>query len=219
MTVRALRDGDDAAVRSIFRSTLMLGRPVGFSLPDVDRYEALCLDWYLGAGRADAAVLEDGDAVVGYALVCTHPAAYRTWIRRAAVRFAAATAVGFARGRYPGPAGRFYALRVRDGWALRHAPVPPDIAQAHVNLRPSHRAGRAGRMLADHIDARVRATGGRAWFGEINAYTGQRAAAIERLGGRVVHRAPNHTMSALLGRPVERLTVVRDLHESWSDVA
>jgi hypothetical protein len=41
--------------------------------------------------------------------------------------------------------------------------------------------------------------------------TGQRYLAIERLIGPVVHRTPSRTYSWLLGRPVERLTVVRTI--------
>jgi hypothetical protein len=82
---------------------------------------------------------------------------------------------------------------------------------AHLNLRPGLRAGWAGRWLADHVDAVCRRAGAPAWYGEINAPAGRRAAALERLGGEVVDRAPNRTLSALIGAEVERLTVLRRL--------
>jgi GNAT superfamily N-acetyltransferase len=220
MRVRPLVTGDDAEIRRIFRSTLALGDSLPFAIPDLDAYESLCLDWYLGPGRAGAAVAEDdAGAVVGYALVCTNPARYGAWTRRQAVRFAATLAAGFARRRYRGAAARFYLLRVRDAWALRGSVTPrtggpsraSTSAHAHINIVPSHRGTHVGRMLADHVDRRVRAAGLQGWHGEINALAGQRAAALERLGGKVVRRSPNHTMTAMLGRPVERLTVVRIL--------
>jgi hypothetical protein len=48
------------------------------------------------------------------------------------------------------------------------------------------------------------------WYGEINAVEGRRAKALELLGS-IVHKAPNHTLSWLVGQPVERLTLVRSL--------
>lgn len=213
MKVRPLLPGDDETVGGIFRATLFLGGELEQPPPDIDRFERFCLGWYLGPGRPDAAVVEGIDgAVVGYALVCTDPAGHRRWTRGAALRFAAGTAGRLALGCYPADAARFYRLRFRDGWELwRHAPALGGLGHAHINLLPAARAADAGRLLGAHVDARVAAVGMPAWFGEINALEGTRARAIERLGGTVVHRAPNHTLTALLGRRVERLTVVRRL--------
>lgn len=214
MNARGLKDAaDDDRIRAIFRATLAMGAGVAFVIPDLDRYEALCLDWYLGPGRDDAAVLEAADGRVGgYALVCTSPDAHRRWTRRHAARFAVMVVAGFARGRYRGEAARFYRFRMHDGWSLRTRPAAvTGLGHAHVNLVPALRAGRAGRVLAAHIDDRVSHAGLPGWFGEINAVSGHRAAALERLGGTVVHRAPNRTMSELTGLRVDRLTVVRSL--------
>ncbi len=106
-------------------------------------------------------------------------------------------------------ASRFLRLRVRDGWHMwRHSVDAPFPAHAHINLAaPRPRLG--GRLLADHVDLRCRQAGLPGWFGEMNALVGHRARALERLGADIVHRAPNHTMSWLVGRPVERLTVAR----------
>lgn len=212
MRIRALRDGDDDAIAEIFRSTLVLGADLAAPPPDLDRYQALCLGWYLGAGRPDAAVVEGADGrVVGYALVCAAPDSHRRWTRRAGVRFAAGVALRWAARRYPPEAIRFHRLRLRDGWTLwRHSPrVLAGLGHAHLNLLPEARAGQAGRLLAAHVDGRVAHAGLPGWFGEINAAPGTRARALERLGGAVVHRAPNHTLTALVGQPIERLTVVR----------
>jgi NTE family protein len=200
-------------VHAIFRSTLLLGRELPFSLPDLERYESLCLDWYLGPGREDAAVVEADDGrVVGYALVCTDGEAHARWMRRRAARFAFTLLRGFALGRYRGDAGRFYRCRLRDGVAMwRSGPDAPMPAHVHLNLDHRWRNGGARRLLTDHIDDRVRRAGLPGWYGEINALAGHRSRALERMGGRIAHRAPNHTLSAFLGQPVERLTLARSL--------
>jgi NTE family protein len=208
---RPLASDDHDAVRAIFRSTLLLGRELSFAVPDLSRYESLCLDWYLGPGHEDAAVVEADDGrVVGYALVCTDSDAHSRWMRRRAVRFTLSVARGFALGRYRGDAARFYRSRLRDGMAMwRSAPAAPMPAHVHLNLEQGWRGGAARRLLTDHIDDRVRRAGLPGWYGEINALAGHRSRAIERMGGQVAHRAPNHTLTALVGKPVERLTLVR----------
>jgi hypothetical protein len=214
LTVRPFRDEDAAAVRQIFRATVALGQPLPFPIPDFERYEALCLDWYLTEGGKDAAVLDGGSAILGYALVCTDAARYRQWSRRQAARFARRVIPRLATGRYRGQAGRFYRLRLRDGWRLwRAGTTDPMPGHAHCNLVPGVRAGKAGRLLADHIDERCRQAGLSGWFAEINAPTGRRAQALVRLGATVVHQAPNLTFSWLAGQSVERLTIVRHVPE------
>jgi NTE family protein len=204
---------DHDAVRAIFRSTLLLGRELPFSVPDLARYESLCLDWYLGPGREDAAVVEADDGrVVGYALVCIDSEAHTRWMRRQAARFALSLGPGFVLGRYRGDAARFYRCRLRDGMAMwRSGPGAPMPAHVHLNLEQGWRDGGARRLLTNHIDDRVRRAGLLGWCGEINALAGHRRRALERMGGRIAHRAPNHTLTAFLGQPVERLTLVRSL--------
>lgn len=209
LTVRPLRPGDDSAVRSVFRATLALGRPVD-DLPGLDRYEALCLDWYLEHERPDARVLDDDGTVLGYLLVGTRPVEQRRWTRRAATRYVLGTVPRLLTRGYRGDAGRFHRLRLRDGWALRRAPAPMPV-HVHLNLLPTARAGRGARLLAVHADAVCRRLGAPGWFGEINARRGHRASALRRLGGEVVHQAPNRTLGWLVGSPVDRLTVVRRL--------
>jgi hypothetical protein len=210
MRVRPLGAGDDEAIRRIFRSTVLLGRQLPFGGRIVDRYEALCLDWYLTSGRRDAAVVESDDgAIAGYALVCTDEDSFRSWNHRHAASYAVRSVPRALR---RGDAASFVRLRLRDGWMLwRHGGTSPMPAHAHLNLTPAVRAGRAGRLLGDHIDACVRAAGLPGWYGEINAVVGRRALALERLGGEIVHRTPNHTLSAFAHQPIERLTVVRHL--------
>lgn len=214
--VRPLEGADEQAVRALFRATLVLGHPLPFEMADLERYEALCLDWYLGPGRDDAAVAEAGGETVGFVLVCVDQAAYQRWVRRRAARYAARTVLNLARMAPAKPVARFHRARLRDGLVMARAPAPMP-AHCHINLAPSHRTGWTGRLLAAHVDERCRAAGLPGWFGEMNARAGSRARALERLGGTVVHRAPNHTLSWLSGVPVERLTVVRMLPELVGD--
>lgn len=213
MRTRPLWHADDGVIRSIFRETLLLGREVPGQWPDLAAYESLCLDWFLGRGRIDSAVLEDDEGrAVGYVLVCADPDHLRRWETRAGLRFFLRIGTGLVAGRYEEQAARFYRTRIQDGWDLwRHSPSLPNLGVVHMNMRPSARAGGAGRLLADHADRRVAAAGLDGWYGEINAPAGARARALERLGGQVVHRGRNRSLSAVVGAPVERLTVVRRL--------
>lgn len=213
VTVRPATADDAEDIRRLFRSTVALGAPLPFQVPGFGRYESLCLDWYLGPGRADAAVAEQAGHAVGFALVCTDPRSYGRWSRRRAAAFGMRSVLDVARGRARGPAGRFLRLRVRDGLSLWRSPSPAP-AHAHINVATGHRAAWVGRALGAHVDDRCRAAGLGSWFGEINAPAGRRAAGLERLGGRIVHRGPNRTLTWLAGRPVERLTVLRVLPET-----
>lgn len=211
MIVRPLADRSDAdAVRRVFRATLGLGHPVPFPLPGIARYEALCLDWYLGPARHDAAVVDDDGTVVGYALVCTDATGHSRATREAAVRFTAWAAPRVIAHRLPEPARTFWRLRLLDGWvAWRRSGGPPPPAHAHLNLAAGARGTRTSLELLAHIDDRVRAAGLPAWRGEVNARRGRRRSALERVVGGVVDSVPNRTYSWLAGRPVDRLTVER----------
>jgi hypothetical protein len=207
------RATDDQAVRGVFRDTLGLGEPVPFPLPGLARYEAVCLDWYLGPGRDDAAVVEQDGTVVGYALVCTDGPAHARATQDAALRFAAWAAPRIAGRRLPDPARTFWRLRLVDGWAAwrrsRRAGEAPPPAHAHLNLVRGARATHATLELLAHIDGVVRTAGLSSWRGEVNARRGRRRSALERVVGPVVDEAPNHTYTWLAGRPVDRLTVDR----------
>ena len=212
MIVRPVGPADLDAVRAIFRATLVLGRPGVLADDMLDRYESLCLSWYLGPGRADAAVVEDRGRLVGYALVCTDSASQRGWERREAARFVRFVVPRLLLRRWDRRTTGFCRRRLRDGVDLwRAGGDPPARAHAHVNIVAGRRTGQAGRLLLDHVDARCRARGLTAWYGEINAPRGRRAAALDRLGVRVVRSTPNRTLTWLSGAPVDRLTVLRQV--------
>lgn len=208
IAVRSLEDGDDDAVRRLFRSTLVLGTPVGFELAGIERYESLCIDWYLTTGRATAAVAVEGTEVVGYALVCTDQAAHARAVRRSSVRLGVWIVPRLLSRRLTPSARRFWVRRGADALELwRAGSAAPMPAHAHVNVADGARSGAVARALVAHVDGVVRRAGLPGWFGEVNAPAGRRSRALERLGGTVVRRTPNWTLSYLCGRPVERLTV------------
>jgi hypothetical protein len=214
MHVRAMQMADTGAVRRLFRETIALGRPLPFPSVALDRYEALCLDWYLRPERLrDHAVLvDDTDQAQGYALVCGDQRAFDRWSRAAGLRWVAAAVWALALRRLGADEARFHRLRLHDGWTSWRRRVDPGLpAHAHLNLA----RGARGRMhviaLVDHIDTRCAALGLPGWYGEINAPIGRRAGALEAHGVRVVHRVQNRTLSWLANMPIERLTVARPL--------
>ena len=211
LVVRPLSERDEIELRQVFRDTFVMGRPLSFHLNDGGRYEALCLDWYLGIGRQDAVVVDAGGQIVGFALVCTDQAAFQRWVRSRAARYAVFSVLTLARTNPWSPLARFHRSRLRDGWVMLRSPSLPFRAHAHVNVRPHQLAGWAGLALLNSVDERCRRAGLAGWYGEINALVGRRASALQRVVGSIMHRAPNHTLSWLVGRPVERLTVARTL--------
>jgi hypothetical protein len=207
--VRTARRDDREAIRRIFSSTLVLGRPL--TVDGLSAYADFSLGWYLDCAESASVHLER-HRVTGYVLICTDEATFDAHQRRAAVTYVAALARLAAGGRLGPDARRFHRLRLRDGWALhRHSPERPADAHIHLNLLPGARATQAGRRLVDEADRVVGDAGHDAWYAQINAPVGRRADALVRLGAEVVHRDENRTLSELVGRPVERLTIVRKL--------
>ena len=215
-TVRPLQPGDDDAIAHLFDDTVLLGSPLE-RLPVVfDHYRALSLGWYLGPGRADAAVATDTtNEVVGYTLVCTDERAAARAGRRDAATLALRVAAEAARGHLDASSRAFYRARARDARALvLTRKSPPAPVHAHLNVRSGARTFSVARALVDHIDTRCRLAGHDAWYGELNERDGSRAGALERLGAEIVSTVPNHTLSGLLGEPVRRLTLVRHLPDA-----
>lgn len=209
--IRALTTQDEAELRRLFRETMVMGSPLPFLLADDGRYESLCLDWYLGSGRDNAAVVDAGGRIVGFTLVCTDQAAYRRWVRLRAARYALYSVTTLLRTNPRSPLSRFHRCRLRDGWVMMRSPAPPYAAHAHVNVLSEQVPSWVGGSLLERVDEMCREAGLTGWYGEINAVVGKRARALERVVGPIVHRAPNHTLTWLMAQPVERLTVTRPL--------
>jgi hypothetical protein len=205
--------GDIDAVNGLFEQTVVLGAPLPSAVADFDAYRELCLGWYLGEGLGDAGVVRDGgDEIIGYALVCTDERTADRWGRRRGRALAARVAWRWASGGLDPFSRRFYAARARDAATLlRRRRLPGADVHAHVNVRSGRRQGSAALALLAHVDERCHAAGAAAWYGEINARSGRRSSALTRLGMEVVDTDVNHTLSTLVGEPVDRLTVVRRL--------
>jgi hypothetical protein len=207
--VRPYQRGDEPHVRRIFRETLLLGRPLDFELSDRRRYEHLCLGWFLTRGVADVGVLEQDGRVRGYVLVCTDLRSYHRWAAVVASQWTISSLARLATRRVHDEEARFHRLRIADGWhALLHSPTSPMPALVHVNLDRDVRAALAGRELTRYADMRCDNAGLPGWFAEINARRGSRVRAFAAIGLEPVHQTPNLTLSALLGEPVDRFTVV-----------
>ena len=204
---------DVADVEELFARTIALGAALPGPLAEFQAYRDLCLGWYLGDGLGDAAVVRDDEGtLVAYALVCTDEPAGARWSRRRACRLLGRLAWRWARRDLDEPSRRFDALRARDAMTLlRRCRRPAATVHAHLNVDATVRQGSAALALPAHVDERCRTVSAAAWYGEVNARAGRRSAALERLGLEVVDRDVNHTLSALLGEPVERLTVLRAL--------
>lgn len=211
--VRRLHPADAAPVRALFRATAALGRPLALPEADLVAYEALCLDFHLQHADGASAVLVEDGVVVGYALVALDHAAQQRWTRGQALRWAR-RGVRRSLGRSTGDSRTFHRLRLWDGVVTLATGVPaPMPASIHVNVAAASRGVRGGLDLAAAADAAVQSAGLPGWFGEVNVPLSRpgRALALHRLGGRVVHRQRNRTMSWLAGEPVDRLTVVRSV--------
>jgi hypothetical protein len=189
----------------------MLGRPLPFPVVGLSDYADLCLGWYLGPGRADAGVvIDEAGTVVGYVLVCTHEDEYDRWMKVAMRHMVSHGLARLLIGALDRQTVRFFWNRALDAFRLwRRRTTPPMPVHAHFNLDRSVRSGRVGYLLRDHIDERCRLVGAAGWYGEMNALSGKRQRGLERLGGEIVRRETNDTLSRLLSTPVERLTVVR----------
>lgn len=214
-TLRPLEAGDRDDVVELFWATLALGRraPISPSTPVAGAYGGFCLDWFLDAGLHDgAAVVDSGGDLVAYALVCTDVTAYERWVRRRLPKLATAVARAGLAGHIAPTTRTFLRHRIRDAAVLarsnRHVGAP---AIAHVNVRDGARRATVARLLRGHIDTVVARAGHDTWVGEINAAAGRRARALERAGFELVGRDPNHTLTWMLDRPVERLTVRRQV--------
>ncbi|MCC7492021.1 MAG: hypothetical protein IT204_06750 [Fimbriimonadaceae bacterium] len=204
--VRGYEPRDLGGVRRVLDRTILLGQPLPFPVLDLD----LLVDYFTGfylehEPQACRVVVDAADEVVGYLLGTTQPAAQAAWQRRAALRLAARWAV---RWRHYDPFTRwFYRLRLRDAWEVLANPDPPLPAHCHWHLLPAVR-GRFGRELGLWFLHYVQDCGLPAFGGEYPLPVRRKDASLfKRIGATVVHQVPHHTLSALLGEPVLRITL------------
>jgi hypothetical protein len=60
-----------------------------------------------------------------------------------------------------------------------------------------------------YVDEQAAVLGFAGWYADINSKSGRRSASLERLGGQIIQRSHNRTLSWLAGESIERLRVVR----------
>ena len=210
--IRPLRPGDSLEVRCIVRAMIVLGRPIDLEYADLVSYERLCIDWYLTEGRADVRVVEQDGKIIGCLLACLDQPAYDTWLRRRALWWAARALHRLMTGRLGSDARRFVALRIRDGFSGRQAvQLPRFPAHARLYVTEELEGGDVRRRLVTAMDDMVEAAGLPGWYGRIDIPEDQSTQVLEREGFRVVNRMRNQTGSWLLGTPVRRVTVAREL--------
>jgi hypothetical protein len=103
-----------------------------------------------------------------------------------------------------------YWRRVADGAKLRRQELPANFdMHAHVNMRSHARFGAGGLQSLRYVDEQAAILGFAGWYADINSKSGRRSASLERLGGQIIQRSYNRTLSWLAGESIERLRVVR----------
>lgn len=202
------------AVRHLFHETFLMGRPLSFPLDEIGLYEELSLSWYLTNAAHLGAVALREDEVVGYALVCTDPVAYDKWLSKIAKKLTRRVTFRLVTFRLSAGSRKFYRLRLLDSltvWRSRKK-LPHDVgAHVHMNIKEGERSGAVALALLGHIDHVCRNHDVVSWIGEINASLGSRERALARVLGEIIAIEPNRTFTDLMGHPVNRLTVRRDL--------
>jgi hypothetical protein len=209
VSLRILRFDDFDDVVDLAMSTFALGKPVEQRW--MRRYVEAGIRPFVLAGQSSSVVAVDGlGTVIGYALVCVDPARTEARLRRSMLLHSLTVPWSLVAGGRP--AWHFYVDRCRDVPDLvRPETSRSDSPHVHLNIRLDQRSGSAALALLESIDTTVRESGASRWLGEVNALVGRRASALERLGFSVRHRVPNRTLSRLVGRPVERLMLERQV--------
>ena len=206
--VRLATRDDLRAITNLALSTFALGSEVSGIW--MRSYVEACTKPYLSGATGSVVAVDDAGQVIAYALVSSLSSRWE-WRQRAsvAVHLLSVPLALLGGGR---PARQFYLDRCRDlPDLIRSAADQGGSPHAHFNITDGHRSGTVALTMLASVDAAVAETGAHRWFGEINARVGKRATALERLGFVVRHRVPNHTLTRLVGRPVERLVVERRL--------
>lgn len=209
--LRPLDDRGIEMVPGIFWSTFLMGRALPFEVHDRGAHERLVLGWYLENPSDSRLVWWEGRPV-GYVLVCTDQARFERWQLKEGVRY-----LRRVMPRLPGmspEARRFVMMRLLDGLdAWRDEDPVGAGAHAHFNLERAARSGLVIKTLIQHVDDACSKAGLSHWTGQMNDRGGGRRKVMAGYGFRVVSRSENRTLSHLLGEPVERLTVVRQVGE------
>jgi hypothetical protein len=221
MKLRPLQPGDDADIKNIFMETIVMGQPLHFKICFKDDFAHVSLGWYLKYARElGRCIVSDEGQVVGYVLICADEKKFNRWMYiqtiRLIVKSLAVAPIGLLRG---GTWGLFW-RRVVDGAKLTRQELPDNFdMHAHVNMRSHARFGAGGLQSLRYVDERAAMLGFAGWYADINSKSGRRSASLERLGGQIIQRSHNRTLSWLAGESIERLRVVRRANLTEMDSA
>ncbi len=203
---RPIQSADRPAIHQVLRDTLMLGQPLPFPVMDLDLMLGYFTDFYLEhEPEAGLAIVDDSGRLAGYMIGTTQPQQQRRWQQRAAARLLWRWATHW---RQYDPFTRwFYRLRLLDARETIVNPDPPVPAHVHWHLLPEVR-GHWGRKLMLHFRDYVGSRGVPEFGGDYPLLESRKDATLwNRLGADVIHQAPHHTLTALLGEPVTRITL------------
>ena len=211
MKLRPLQPGDDADIKNIFMETIVMGQPLHFKIRFQDDFAHVSLGWYLENARdLGRCIVTDEGQVVGYVLICADEKKFNRWMYvqtiHLMVKSLAVAPIGLLRGGTWG----LYWRRVADGAKLTRQELPEHFdMHAHVNMRSHARFGAGGLQSLRYVDEQAAILGFAGWYADINSKSGRRSASLERLGGQIIQRSYNRTLSWLAGESIERLRVVR----------
>lgn len=207
--IRAYRPDDRPAVEEIQRVTVMRGERLPFPVEGLDDLLRLFLDWPLDEEPEWALVAANvlDDQPVGYFCGVTRLAEEERWRRDRAL----ALAVRWAREwhRYDACTRFYYRLRLADVWASLRTPGPSLDIEVHWNELPGWRGALGSALIGGFADLAL--SRGRTTFsGSLNLEHGRALEGFPRVGIRLLCRRPHITLSTLLGRPIDHVTLQAD---------
>lgn len=221
MKLRPLGPNDDDEIKAIFLETIVMGNSLKFKIRFQEDFVNVSLGWYLKFARdlGRCMVADDGE-IVGYVLICADEQVFNKWMFKKSIRLMIKSLVVAPFGLLRGGTWGLYWRRVVDGAKLSRQKLPKNFdMHAHVNMRSHARFGAGGLQSLRYVDEQATLTGHAGWYADINAKAGRRSASLERLGGEIIERSYNRTLSWLVNQPIERLRVVRMASPTQNEVA
>lgn len=208
--LRPLTPADRADVHRLQRDTLVLGRPLPVPVMDLDHLLGFFLDYYVLIEPEFGVIVEADDGVaVGFGLGSADAHRRERWMQRRAA------AVGWRWltrwPRYDAFTKAFYRRRLADAREVLDDPPVKPSAVMHWSVLPTVR-GRVMWTMLRHFRDAFAARGLATFGGEYPLVLSRNSPdSWLRLNIQPVHQAPHHTLTWLLGEPVQRLVLHVDI--------